>query len=41
LGNSLLARLPIPWKQFVDPLRRMIWELGENVGEPSLRIDVV
>ena len=39
--NLLLYRLPIPWQQFVDPLRRMIGKFREYVGEPGLWIDVI
>jgi hypothetical protein len=35
---GLLMRVPIPRRQFLDPLRGMIRELGENVGEQGLRV---
>ena len=41
-GGPLLARpLPIPGQELVDPLGRMILQSCEDIGEPSLRIDVV
>ena len=36
-----LSGLPIPGKQLVDFLCRMIGQFGEHEGEPGLRIDVV
>jgi len=38
-GEAL--RFPIPRQQFVDPSDRMVGQLGEHVGEPGARIDVV
>ena len=35
------GRSPIPWQEFVDAIDRMVGDAGEDVGEPSLRIDVV
>jgi hypothetical protein len=38
----LLARpFPIPGQEFIDPLRRMILQARQDVGEPGLRVDVV
>ena len=34
-------RAPIPRQKLVDALGRMIWQPGEDVGEPGLRIYIV
>jgi hypothetical protein len=39
--DLLLAGLPIPGQQFVDPLRRIIGEFRKDVGKPGLGIDVI
>ena len=39
-GLALSGGLPVPWQQVVDPLRGMIGDAGEHVGEPRLGIDV-
>ena len=35
------ARLPVPWQQLVELASRMFGDAGEDIGQPSLRIDVV
>jgi hypothetical protein len=41
-GGLLQAlALPVPGQEFVDPLGRVILQAGEDVGEPSLRVNVV
>jgi hypothetical protein len=52
-GRSLLERAgsssfradvlqaPLPWQELVDPLGGMIGQVGEHVGEPGLRVDIV
>ena len=40
-GLGLLVRLPIPRKQVGDLAGGMIGKPGQDVSEPSLRIDVV
>jgi hypothetical protein len=35
------AGTPIPRQQIVEPLRGMLCDAGQNVGEPRLWIDVV
>jgi hypothetical protein len=42
-GSSSLINLegagaPIPWQQFVEPLNGMLGDVGQQVGEPGLRI---
>jgi hypothetical protein len=32
---------PIPWQQIIEPVNRMLGNASENVGEPSLRINIV
>jgi hypothetical protein len=32
---------PIPWQQLVEPLRGILGDAGEHVGEPGQRIDVI
>jgi hypothetical protein len=41
LINLPVAAAPIPREQFVESLNRMLGDARQNVGEPSLRIDVV
>jgi len=36
-----VLRAPVPGQQFVNALRGMIWQAGEQVGKPSLRVDIV
>jgi hypothetical protein len=36
-----VTAVPIPWQQFVEPLRGMLGDAGEHVGEPGQRIDVI
>jgi hypothetical protein len=38
-GNVL--PVPVPGQQFVDALGRVIWQAGQHIGKPSLRIDIV
>src|ERR1700738_4826229 len=45
-GSSYLIGLaitgaPIPWQQLVEPLRGILGDAGEHVGEPGQRIDVI
>jgi hypothetical protein len=45
-GSSYLIGLaitgaPIPWQQLVEPLRGIVGDAGEHVGEPGQRIDVI
>ena len=37
----VLRRDPVPGHQFLDPVDRMAGDAREDVGEPSLRIDIV
>jgi hypothetical protein len=39
-GGKLLGA-PIPGQELVEAPGRMIWQAGERIGEPSLRVDVV
>src|SRR5579875_212803 len=39
--DLVLACLPIPRQQFIDPFRRIIREFREDIGKPGLRIDVI
>jgi hypothetical protein len=32
---------PIPWKQFIDPVDRIISDALDDVGEIGLRFDVI
>jgi hypothetical protein len=32
---------PFPRQQFVNAIHRMIGDAGEDIGEPSLRVNVV
>jgi hypothetical protein len=34
------SQLPVLWQQFMQPRSRMISDPGEDVGQPSVRIDV-
>jgi len=36
-----VLRAPVPGQQFVNALGGMIWQAGEQVGKPSLRVDIV
>jgi hypothetical protein len=40
-GFLLAFGLQVPGQELVDPLGRMILQTREDVGEPSLRIDIV
>jgi hypothetical protein len=40
-GLLLALALPVPGQELVDALGGMILQAGEDVSEPSLRIDVV
>jgi hypothetical protein len=31
----------LPWQQLGDAPHRMIGKVGENIGEPGLRVDAV
>jgi hypothetical protein len=37
----LALALPIPGQEFVEALGRVVLQAGEDVGEPSVRIDVI
>src|SRR6266568_1988359 len=43
VSRVMLGRLalPIPRQEFVEPVNRVIGNVAQHVGEPSLRIDVV
>jgi hypothetical protein len=34
-------QFPIPRQEFVDPGSRVLGDAGEDIGQPSLRIDIV
>ena len=40
-GSASRVGLPGPGQQFADAMGGMIWQLGEDVGEPGVRVDVV
>ena len=39
--SALLRRSPVPRKQLIDSLRRVVGNAGEHVGEPGLRINII
>ena len=41
LFGAVSKQLPIPRQEFVEPVSRVLGDAGQNVGQPSLRIDVV
>ena len=41
LPGALWKPLPIPRQEFVEPVSRVLGDAGQNVGQPSLRIDIV
>ena len=41
LCQSLVGGVPAPRQQFIDLVGRVIGQLREHMGKPSLRIDVV
>ena len=38
---AMFFAAPIPREEFVEPVSRVFGDAGQNVGQPSLRIDVV
>jgi hypothetical protein len=41
LLGTLSMQFPIPRQEFVDPVSRVLGDAGEDIGQPSLRIDIV
>jgi hypothetical protein len=39
--SSNVLPVPVPGQQFVNALGGVIWQAGQYVGKPSLRIDIV
>ena len=37
----LLAVLPVPGEEFVDPFLRGSGDMGQDIGEPGLRFDII